>query len=104
MDDRAHADAWPGVLGSLVQDDDVPLEAFREVVRELLQGGISDIRATALLTLLAAKSVTGEQLAIVADEALAVAVPVPFAQDVRDRLVDTCGTGGTRHRHTGAVN
>lgn len=104
MDERLGADSWPGVLGSLVRDDDVPLEAFREVMRELLQGGISDIRAAALLTLLAAKNVSGEQLAVVADEALAVAVPVPFTQDVRDRLVDTCGTGGTRHRHTGAVN
>lgn len=54
----------------------------------------SDIEIGALLTALAVRGETADELTGVAEAMRALAVPLALADDERARLVDTCGTGG----------
>ena len=48
----------------------------------------------ALLAVMAHRGETAEELCGIAEAMRAAATPVPLSDDERDRLVDTCGTGG----------
>lgn len=54
----------------------------------------SDLEIAALLTALAVRGETADELTGVAEAMRALAVPLSLADDERARLVDTCGTGG----------
>lgn len=54
----------------------------------------TDLDIAALLTALAVRGETPEELTGVAEAMRALAVPLPLTDDERARLVDTCGTGG----------
>jgi anthranilate phosphoribosyltransferase len=58
------------------------------------EGAIPDAQIASLLTLLAARGVTAEELTGFAEAMRAAAVPLPFSDVERSQLVDTCGTGG----------
>jgi anthranilate phosphoribosyltransferase len=53
-----------------------------------------DLEIAALLTALAVRGETPDELTGVAEAMRALAVPLPLTEDERARLVDTCGTGG----------
>ena len=55
---------------------------------------VSDVEIAALLTALATRGETAEELAGFADGMRALSVPLPLTEAERARLVDTCGTGG----------
>jgi anthranilate phosphoribosyltransferase len=65
-----------------------------ESLREMLEGDASDTQITALLTAIATRGVTPEELAGFVQAMRAMACPVPLTETERDQLVDTCGTGG----------
>ena len=52
------------------------------------------LRIAGLFAALAARGETTQELAGFVDSLQAHAIPVPLADDERERLVDTCGTGG----------
>jgi len=54
----------------------------------------TDLEIAALLTALATRGETADELTGVAEAMRALAVPLPLTEDERERLVDTCGTGG----------
>lgn len=54
----------------------------------------SDLEIAALLTALAARGETAEELTGVAEAMRSLSVPLPLTDAERARLVDTCGTGG----------
>src|SRR5579875_1932234 len=54
----------------------------------------SDLEIAALLTALAVRGETAEELAGVAEAMRSLVVPLPLKEEERARLVDTCGTGG----------
>lgn len=54
----------------------------------------TDIEIAALLTSMATRGETADELTGVAQAMRALAVPVPLTRAERARLVDTCGTGG----------
>lgn len=54
----------------------------------------NDLDIAALLTALAVRGETPDELTGVAEAMRALAVPLPLTDDERARLVDTCGTGG----------
>ena len=73
----------------------------RQHARAVMQAILSDVeneipdeQIAAFLTKLAARDVTAEELAGFADAMRATAVPLPFTDQERAALVDTCGTGG----------
>lgn len=69
-------------------------EQARSVLTEILTGDVDDLEIAALLTALAARGETVDELTGFAEAMREMAVPVPFTDAERAQLVDTCGTGG----------
>ncbi len=72
-------------------------EAYH-LITEVLAGSAadapSDVEIAALLTAMATRGETADELTGVAEAMRALAVPLPLTDEERSRLVDTCGTGG----------
>jgi anthranilate phosphoribosyltransferase len=63
-------------------------------LREMLEGDATDIEIAALLTAIATRGPTVEELSGFVQAMRAMSRPVPITETERDQLVDTCGTGG----------
>ncbi len=87
-----------GTLQTLLHSDaHLDSEQSRVLMEQILadrEGAIPDAQIASLLTLLAARGVTAEELAGFAEAMRAAALPLPFSDAERAQLVDTCGTGG----------
>ena len=69
-------------------------EEARAALREMLTGSTTDAEIAALLTTLAQRGETVEELTGFAETMRELAVPVPLTDEERAQLIDTCGTGG----------
>ena len=69
-------------------------EEARATLHEMLSGDATDIEITALLTLLATRGETVEELTGFAEAMRTLSLPIPLTDAERAELVDTCGTGG----------
>ena len=74
-------------------------EEAREMITRILapageEDGASDLEIAALLTAMASRGETADELTGVAEAMRRLAVPLPLTDVERARLVDTCGTGG----------
>ncbi|MBB6146183.1 anthranilate phosphoribosyltransferase [Silvibacterium bohemicum] len=71
-------------------------EQARQVLSEVLasESGDGDLEIAALLTAMATRGETAEELTGFAEAMRALATPVPLSDTERAALVDTCGTGG----------
>ncbi len=63
-------------------------------LREMLEGNATDIEIAALLTAIATRGPTVEELSGFVQAMRAMSRPVPMTDAEREQLVDTCGTGG----------
>ena len=63
-------------------------------VMEMLSGDASDVQIAALLSALAVRGATVDELAGVVEAMRSVSQPLPLTAAEREQLVDTCGTGG----------
>lgn len=72
-------------------------EEARTALREMLTGSTSDAEIAALLTTLARRGETIDELTGFAETMRELAVPVPLTEEERVELIDTCGTGGDGH-------
>ncbi len=68
--------------------------AAMQTILEDTQNLLPDVYIAEFLTALAARRVTADELTGFADAMRATAVTLPFTDDERASLVDTCGTGG----------
>lgn len=68
--------------------------AAMQTILEDTQNILPDAQIAELLTALAARRVTADELTGFVDAMRATAVPLPFTDRERGTLVDTCGTGG----------
>jgi anthranilate phosphoribosyltransferase len=66
----------------------------RTALREILTGDTSDAEIAALLTAIASRGETADELTGFAETMRELAVPVPLTDEERAQLIDTCGTGG----------
>jgi anthranilate phosphoribosyltransferase len=66
----------------------------RTALREMLTGNSSDAEVAALLTAMAQRGETLDELTGFAETMRELAVPVPLMEEERAQLIDTCGTGG----------
>ena len=66
-------------------------------LREMLEGDASDTQIAALLTIIATRGATAEELSGFVQAMRDLASPIPLTDAERDQLVDTCGTGGDGH-------
>lgn len=63
-------------------------------LHQMLWGDATDIEIAALLTLLATRGETVEELTGFAEAMRTLSLPIPLTDAERAELVDTCGTGG----------
>jgi anthranilate phosphoribosyltransferase len=63
------------------------------LVREILEGDVTDIQIAAVLTALALRRPTVDELAGVVEAMRTLSTPIPLRPEEREQLVDTCGTG-----------
>jgi len=63
------------------------------VLREMLEGDATDIQIAALVTAIATRGPTVDELSGFVQAMRAMSKPVPLSEQERDQLVDTCGTG-----------
>jgi anthranilate phosphoribosyltransferase len=68
--------------------------AMMQMILEDTQNQLPNMQIEAVLMALAARPVTAEELAGFVDAMRAAAVTLPFPDEERATLVDTCGTGG----------
>ena len=66
----------------------------RRMLTQVLAGESSDVEIAALLTALATRGETADELTGFAEAMRALAVALPLTDEERASLVDTCGTGG----------
>ncbi|HYK34361.1 anthranilate phosphoribosyltransferase [Alloacidobacterium sp.] len=69
-------------------------EEARSALREMLTGNTSDAEIAALLTAMARRGETVDELTGFAETMRELAIPVPLTDEERAQLIDTCGTGG----------
>jgi anthranilate phosphoribosyltransferase len=62
-------------------------------VREMLEGTATDVEIAALLTAIASRGPTVEELSGFVQAMRAMSTPIPLTESEREQLVDTCGTG-----------
>jgi anthranilate phosphoribosyltransferase len=63
-------------------------------LREMLEGDATDVEIASLLTAIATRGPTVEELSGFVQAMRAMSRPVPISDSEREQLVDTCGTGG----------
>jgi anthranilate phosphoribosyltransferase len=63
-------------------------------LREMLEGDATDVEIASLLTAIATRGPTVEELSGFVQAMRAVSPPMPITESERQELVDTCGTGG----------
>src|SRR6201996_7678174 len=63
------------------------------VLREMLEGDATDIQIAALVTAIATRGPTVDELSGFVQALRAMGPPLPLNEPERDELVDTCGTG-----------
>ena len=85
----------PSLLKHVVEDHGtLTQQQGCSVLREMLEGDVTDIQIAALVTAIATRGATVDELAGFVEALRAMGQPVPLTQAERDELVDTCGTGG----------
>jgi anthranilate phosphoribosyltransferase len=92
---------WPAVLGRLAAREDLSSAESAAALREILDGAATSSQIAAFIFGLRCKGETAEELTGMLEAMLEVAEPVPVAEHLARRLVDTCGTGGDR---SGTIN
>ena len=84
---------WPRLLDQLLEGRSLAPEQATALMEAWIGEGLEPVLTGALLAALRAKGVTGSELAAMA-AVLRQAAPMPAGRPA-ERLVDTCGTGGS---------
>src|ERR1700748_2504886 len=66
-------------------------------LREMLEGDASDVEIASLLTAIATRGATAEELSGFVQAMRTMSRPFLLTEQEREQLVDTCGTGGDGH-------
>ncbi len=95
------AGGWSAILAELTAGRDLTAEQAAAAMRDVFAGGATPAQISAFIVALRMKGETVEEMTGLVRAMLEVAEPVPLAEGLRARLVDTCGTGGDR---SGTIN
>jgi anthranilate phosphoribosyltransferase len=96
MTTLADLGGWPAVLGPLVSGHDLPAEATRAAMAEILDGAATPAQLAGFVVALRMKGETVEELTGLLDAMLGAAALVPVEDPLHERLIDIVGTGGDR--------
>jgi anthranilate phosphoribosyltransferase len=87
---------WPSVLAPLLAGQSLSSVQASAAAAEILRGDATSAQIAALAVGLRIKGETIDEMTGMVTAMLDFAEPVPLDPSLRDRLVDTCGTGGDR--------
>jgi anthranilate phosphoribosyltransferase len=96
MTSLADLGGWPAVLGPLIAGRDLPAEATRAAMAEILDGAATPAQLAGFVVALRMKGESVEELGGLLDAMLAAAALVTVPAAVHERLIDIVGTGGDR--------
>ena len=82
------------ILNGLVEGKNLTFNESRELFTKIMEGALTDVQIAGVLVALRAKGETTDEVAGAATVMREKARKVPLKEEVRKRLVDTCGTGG----------
>lgn len=92
---------WSGILTRLISGERLTAFEASVAIRDVLAGNVTSSQLAAFLTVLRTRGETIDELVGFADAMLQSSTQLVFTDELRDRLVDTCGTGGDR---SGTIN
>jgi anthranilate phosphoribosyltransferase len=87
---------WPGLIGRLLDREDLPADHARRAMATILAGDATPAQLIGFIIALRAKGETPEEISGLLDAVLASAEIVPLDDDLRARAIDIVGTGGDR--------
>jgi anthranilate phosphoribosyltransferase len=86
------------ILHQLVQGHPLTAQQAETAFAHIMSGQADPHQTAALLTLLAAREPTVDELVGAATVMRRHVLPIPVAPELRDAVIDTCGTGGVGSR------
>jgi anthranilate phosphoribosyltransferase len=92
---------WPTILGLLATGTDLEDTQAAAALSDILEGNATSAQIAAFIFGLRCKGETVEEMTGLVAAMLAASERVVVAEDLADRLLDTCGTGGDR---SGTIN
>src|ERR1700688_2404005 len=92
---------WPYVLGRLSVGEHLTATEAATVLADVLDGNATPSQLAAFIFGLRCKGETVEEMTGLVRAMTAAAEAVPVSSELRDQLIDTCGTGGDR---SGTIN
>ncbi|WP_250286174.1 anthranilate phosphoribosyltransferase [Frankia sp. CiP1_Cm_nod2] len=88
--------SWAELLTALLRGEALGAEETGWAMRQIMSGAASPARIAGFAVALRAKGETAEEVRGLVEAMLEHAAPLEVSDDVRERAVDTCGTGGDR--------
>ena len=92
---------WPAILHQLTSGQDLSADHAAAAMAEVFAGRATPAQTAAFIVALRMKGETIEEITGLSQAMAAAAERVVVPDDLQDRLVDTCGTGGDR---SGSIN
>ncbi|HEX3426854.1 MAG TPA: anthranilate phosphoribosyltransferase [Acidimicrobiales bacterium] len=92
---------WPFVLGRLASGGDLSAAEAAAAMRDVFAGNATPSQLAAFIFGLRCKGETVEEMTGFVQAMTAAAELVPLTAELRERVIDTCGTGGDR---SGTIN
>ncbi len=91
---RLAAQGWPPLLGALLRGEALGARDTMWAMTQVMSGNASPAQIAGFVVALRAKGETAEEVGGLAQVMLDYAAPLDLPDDIRERAVDTCGTGG----------
>ena len=82
------------VLNKLVEKQNLTFEETRELFTQIMDGKLTDVQIAGILVALRSKGETTDEIAGATSVMREKSLKVPLSEEIRERIVDTCGTGG----------
>ncbi|WP_456341690.1 anthranilate phosphoribosyltransferase [Thermovibrio sp.] len=82
------------LLNRLVEGTELSFEESRELFNGIMEGALTDVQIAGVLVALRCKGETVDEISGAASVMREKAKKVPLSEELKERLVDTCGTGG----------
>ncbi|RKQ63788.1 anthranilate phosphoribosyltransferase [Thermovibrio guaymasensis] len=82
------------LLNRLVEGQDLSYDESKDLFKSVMEGELTDVQIAGILVSLRCKGETVDEISGAASVMREKATRVPISEEIRSRLVDTCGTGG----------
>jgi len=85
---------FKALLDSVIEGQHLSFEATKELFNNIMEGKLTSAQIAGILVALRMKGETVEEIAAASSVMRAKSRKVPLSDEIKDKVVDTCGTGG----------